>query len=85
MAGSCYVVERGLIVAANGTILFADDVGATWDYREAHEGASEAEIVAVEFYSPVRLYAITEDGRVLMSMSNVVTGTEARGPCRARI
>ncbi|GIT41467.1 MAG: hypothetical protein Ct9H300mP10_04770 [Methanobacteriota archaeon] len=36
----------------------------------------EAEIVAVEFYSPVRIYAITDDGRILMSMSNVVSGTE---------
>ena len=35
-----------------------------------------AEIVAVEFYSPVRIYAITDDGRILMSMSNVVSGTE---------
>ena len=76
MAVSFYDDELGVIVGANGTILFSDDGGATWDYREAPEGASEAEIVAVEFYSPVRIYAITEDGRVLMSMSNVVTGTE---------
>ena len=76
MAVSFYDDELGVIVGADGTILFSDDGGATWDYREAPEGASEAEIVAVEFYSPVRIYAITEDGRVLMSMSNVVTGTE---------
>jgi len=76
MAVSFYDDELGVIVGANGTILFSDDGGATWDYREPPEEMGGAEIVAVEFYSPVRIYAITDDGRILMSMSNVVSGTE---------
>ncbi len=76
MAVSFVDEELGIVVGSGGTILFSDDGGENWDYREAPEGASEAVIVSVEFYSPARIYAITDDGRVLISMSNVVTGTE---------
>ncbi len=76
MAVSFVDEELGIVVGSGGTILFSDDGGENWDYREAPEGASEVVIVSVEFYSPARIYAITDDGRVLISMSNVVTGTE---------
>ena len=76
MAVSFVDDKLGIVVGSSGTILLSDDGGENWDYREAPEGASDAVIVSVEFYSPVRIYAITDDGRVLMSMSNVVTGTE---------
>ena len=76
MAVSFVDEELGIVVGSGGTILFTDDGGETWEYREAPEGASEATIVSVEFYSPTRIYAITDDGRILISMSNVVTGTE---------
>ena len=66
----------GIVVGSDGTILFSDDGGESWEYREAPEGAGDAEIVSVEFYSPTRIYAITNDGRILISMSNVVTGTD---------
>jgi glutamine transport system permease protein len=73
---SFYDESSGVIVGSEGIILFSDDGGETWDYREAPEGVGESSIVGVEFYSPVRIYAITEDGRILMSASNVVTGTD---------
>ena len=76
MAVSFVDEELGIVVGSGGTILFSDDGGENWDYREPPEGASEAVIVSVEFYSPTRIYAITDDGRILISMSNVVTGTE---------
>ena len=76
MAVSFVDEELGIVVGSGGTILFTGDGGENWDYREAPEGASEAVIVSVEFYSPTRIYAITDDGRILISMSNVVTGTE---------
>ena len=76
MAVSFVDDKLGVVVGSRGTILFSDDGGENWDYREAPEGASEAVIVSVEFYSPTRIYAITDDGRILISMSNVVTGTE---------
>ena len=57
---SFYDESSGVIVGSEGIILFSDDGGETWDYREAPEGVGER-IVGVEFYSPVRIYAITED------------------------
>ena len=68
--------ELGIIVGSEGTILFSEDGGESWEYRESPEGAAGAVIVSVEFYSPTRIYAITDDGRILISMSNVVTGTD---------
>ena len=68
--------ELGIIVGSEGTILFSEDGGESWEYRESPEGAGGAVIVSVEFYSPTRIYAITDDGRILISMSNVVTGTD---------
>jgi len=68
--------DLGIVVGSDGTILFSEDGGENWEYREAPEGAGGSEIVSVEFYSPTRIYAITNDGRILMSMSNVVTGTD---------
>ncbi len=76
MAVSFVDEELGIVVGSGGTILFSDDGGENWDYREAPEGASEAVIISVEFYSPTRIYAITDDGRILISMNNVVSGTE---------
>ena len=76
MAVSFVDEELGIVVGSGGTILFSDDGGENWDYREAPEGASEAVIIAVEFYSPTRIYAITDDGRILISMNNIVSGTE---------
>ncbi len=76
MAVSFVDEELGIVVGSGGTILFSDDGGENWDYREAPEGASEAVIISVEFYSPTRIYAITDDGRILISMNNIVSGTE---------
>ena len=76
MAVSFYDDKSGVIVGSSGTILLSDDGGLTWDYREAPEGAGDAEIIAVEYYSISRIYAITDDGRILMSANNVAQGIE---------
>ncbi|MFL2499092.1 MAG: WD40/YVTN/BNR-like repeat-containing protein, partial [Candidatus Thalassarchaeum sp.] len=76
MAVSFYDDKSGVIVGSSGTILLSDDGGLTWDYREAPEGAGDAEIIAVEYYSISRIYAITGDGRILMSANNVAQGIE---------
>ena len=73
---SFYDEDFGVLVGSNGTILFSEDGGETWDYREPPEGAGEANIVAVEYYSPVRIYAITDDGSILFSRSDIVAGTD---------
>ena len=76
MAVSFYDDKSGVIVGSSGTILLSDDGGLTWDYREAPEGAGDTEIIAVEYYSISRIYAITGDGRILMSANNVAQGIE---------
>ena len=73
---SFYDENFGVLVGSNGTILFSEDGGDTWDYREPPEGMGGANIVAVEYYSPVRIYAITDDGSILFSRSDIVAGTE---------
>ena len=77
LLGVSFIDENlGIVVGSDGTILFSDDGGENWEYREAPEGASDSNIVSVEFYSSTRIYAITDDGSILISMSNVVTGTD---------
>ena len=76
MAVSFYDEESGVIVGSNGTILFSDDGGENWDYREAPEGAGDANIIGVEYYGISRIYAITDDGRILISTNNVAQGIE---------
>ena len=77
LLGVSFIDENlGIVVGSDGTILFSDDGGENWEYREAPEGASDSDIVSVEFYSSTRIYAITDDGSILISMSNVVTGTD---------
>ncbi len=79
--------KRGIIVGSNGTMLFWDNRSVEegrgelvpqgqWDYREVPEGAEGVTVVSVYFYSPSRIYTCTDDGRLLISMSNVVTGTD---------
>ncbi|MDP6871825.1 MAG: ABC transporter permease subunit, partial [Candidatus Thalassarchaeaceae archaeon] len=77
LLGVSFIDENlGIVVGSGGTILFSSDGGENWEYREAPEGAGDSDIVSVEFYSPTRIYAITDDGSILISMSNVVTGTD---------
>ncbi|RZP08783.1 MAG: hypothetical protein EVA35_03655, partial [Candidatus Poseidoniales archaeon] len=57
----------GVAVGASGTILFSDDEGTTWGYRDAPSEASASVISSVVFFSDVRIYATTNDGQVLIS------------------
>jgi len=57
----------GVAVGASGTILFSEDKGTTWDYRDAPSEASDSTISSVIFFSDVRIYATTNDGQVLIS------------------
>ena len=76
MAVSFYDEESGVIVGSDGTILFSDDGGENWDYREAPEGVGDANIIGVEYYGISRIYAITDDGSILISTNNVAQGIE---------
>ena len=51
--------ERGIAVGEQGTILFSDDGGETWDYRDAPTEASSSRITDVEFFSEIRAYALS--------------------------
>lgn len=59
--------ERGVVVGASGTILFSEDSGASWDYRDSPSESSDSTIVSVDFFSDVRIYAVTNEGEVLKS------------------
>lgn len=65
--------ERGIAVGEEGAILFSDDGGVTWDYRDAPSEASSSRIIDVEFYSDIRAYAITDMGEVLKSSREIST------------
>ena len=65
--------ERGIAVGEEGAILFSDDGGATWDYRDAPSEASSSRIIDVEFYSDIRAYAITDMGEVMKSSREIST------------
>jgi ABC-type amino acid transport system permease subunit/photosystem II stability/assembly factor-like uncharacterized protein len=57
----------GMIVGDGGTILATDDGGESWEYREAPEGL-DADIVALDYYSSIRVYAITDEGHIVKSV-----------------
>jgi len=57
----------GMIVGNSGTILATDDGGESWEYREAPEGL-DADIVALDYYSKIRAYAITDEGHIVKSV-----------------
>ena len=65
--------ERGIAVGEEGAILFSDDGGVTWDYRDAPSEASSSRIIDVEFYSDIRAYAITDMGEVMKSSREIST------------
>ena len=65
--------ERGIAVGEQGTILFSDDSGESWDYRDAPTEASSSRITDVEFFSEIRAYAITADGGVIKSSREINT------------
>ena len=54
--------ERGIAVGDEGAILFSEDGGITWDYRDSPSEASSSRIIDIEFYSDIRAYAITDNG-----------------------
>ncbi|MFL2493409.1 MAG: YCF48-related protein [Candidatus Thalassarchaeum sp.] len=57
----------GVVVGTNGTIIFSEDGGQSWDYRDAPSEVIERPIVSVEFYSAVRIYAVTDQGHIIKS------------------
>ena len=65
--------ERGIAVGEDGAILFSDDGGVTWDYRDSPSEASSSRIIDIEFYSDIRAYAITDNGEVLKSSREIST------------
>ena len=65
----------GMIVGDSGTILATNDGGESWEYREAPEGLV-ADIVALDYYSNIRVYAVTDEGNILKSVGTT-TGTAA--------
>jgi len=65
--------KLGVVVGVSGTILFSEDGGATWSYRDAPTEVSELDITSVVFYSDVRIYATTTGGQVLISSKDSVT------------
>ena len=65
--------ERGIAVGEQGTILFSDDGGSSWDYRDAPTEASSSRIIDIEFFSEIRAYAITDEGEILKSSREINT------------
>tara|TARA_B100000029_G_scaffold146874_1_gene142230 strand:+ start:16699 stop:18813 length:2115 start_codon:yes stop_codon:yes gene_type:complete len=59
--------DLGVAVGENGTIIFSEDGGQSWDYRDAPSEVIESSIVSVEFFSSVRIYAVTEQGHIIKS------------------
>ncbi|MBS65442.1 MAG: hypothetical protein CMA93_03865 [Euryarchaeota archaeon] len=59
--------DLGVAVGENGTIIFSEDGGQSWDYRDAPSEVIESPIVSVEFFSSVRIYAVTEQGHIIKS------------------
>ncbi|HJM13141.1 MAG TPA: ABC transporter permease subunit [Candidatus Thalassarchaeaceae archaeon] len=64
---------NGLISGTGGTILATTDGGATWDYRDAPAESAQSGIVAIDFFSTVRAYAITDEGQILKSSKEGTT------------
>ena len=63
----------GMIVGDNGIILATNDGGENWEYREPPEGLV-ANIVALDYYSGIRAYAVTDEGHIVKSIGSP-TGT----------
>jgi ABC-type amino acid transport system permease subunit/photosystem II stability/assembly factor-like uncharacterized protein len=59
----------GMIVGDSGTILATNDGGESWEYREAAEGLV-ADIVALDYYSGIRAYAVTDEGNIVKSIGS---------------
>ena len=59
--------DLGVAVGKNGTIIFSEDGGQTWDYRDAPSEIIQNSIVSVEFFSSVRIYAVTDHGHIIKS------------------
>ena len=73
--------ERGIAVGEQGTILFSDDGGETWDYRDAPTEASSSRITDVEFFSEIRAYAITDEGGVISLLEKLTLQWDFYGTC----
>ncbi len=59
--------EKGIIVGEEGTILYTEDGGQSWDFRESPEETRNSDLVSVGFYNPFRMFAVSSEGQILSS------------------
>jgi len=59
--------ESGIIVGEEGTILYTEDGGDTWEFRESPEDARNSDLVSVGYYNPFRMFAVSSGGQILSS------------------
>ena len=59
--------ENGVASGENGTLLATLDGGVTWDYRDAPPVVSSSTIIEIEYFSSIRVFAISEEGHILKS------------------
>ena len=59
--------ELGIISGGSGTLLASTDGGSSWEPRDAPEGATDSNIVSIDFYSKSRIYAVSDEGQILIS------------------
>ena len=59
--------ENGVASGANGTLLATLNGGSTWDYRDAPSVVSSSSIMEIEYFSSIRVFAISEEGHILRS------------------
>ena len=61
--------NNGIACGEDGTILFTDNGGTSWDSRESPLGATSSNLVSVSYYSRVRMFAVSSNGEILASIS----------------
>ena len=66
---SFFNTTLGMIVGDSGTILATNDGGESWEYREPPEGMV-ADILAIDYYSGIRAYAVTDEGHIVKSIGS---------------
>lgn len=59
--------ENGVASGENGTLIATLDGGVTWDYRDAPPVVSSSTIIEIEYFSSIRVFAISEEGHILKS------------------